>query len=84
MQKWEYCVLGLIKDMNRDGLVGYYPRVVFFGLNGIDKNVSLHHEENEQFNIAKAIAQLGMEGWELVGTGDTTAKHVIYFKRLIE
>ncbi len=83
MQKWEYCALGVIKTMNSDGLVGDYPRLVFFGLNGIAQNVSLR-DGNEPVNIAKAIAQLGMEGWELVGTGDTTAKHVIYFKRLIE
>ena len=85
MNKWEYCVLGPIKGLDDGGLLGYYPKFIFFGLDGISRSVSLRG--NEQVNIAKAIAQLGAEGWEMVGNGvvpfQDTAHHILYFKRLI-
>ena len=96
MNKWEYCVLGPIKGLDSGGLMGYYPSVLFFGLDGISRNVSLtlplrgKISGNEQVNIAKAIAQLGAEGWEMVGSGvvpfgsEPHPHHVLYFKRLIE
>ena len=89
MNKWEYCVLGAIKGIDSRGLLGNFPRIVFFGLDGISRNVSLTGG-NEQVNIAKAIAQLGAEGWEMVGNGvvpfgtEPPPHHVLYFKRLIE
>lgn len=93
MNKWEYCVLGPIKGLEGGGLLGYYPKIVFFGLDGINRSTSLTASlrggGDERVMIAKAIAQLGAEGWEMAGNGvvafgtDAQPGHVLYFKRLI-
>ena len=89
MDKWEYCVLGPIKDVDNRGLIGDYPAWIYFTLDGPKKApVNIRDGGNEPTVLAKAIAQLGLEGWELVGVGDVgadrTSYHVLYFKRLVQ
>jgi hypothetical protein len=85
MQKWEYCaVVGRAKNDRK--LHPTWPAVWHFTINGV-----LVHEikSDEASLVAKAIAQLGEEGWEAFGTGSTGGGsagnsqniHVMYFKR---
>ena len=88
MSKWEYCALGPIKDLNGDGLKGYYPTLVVFGPTGVSHPYGNMQTGKEQITIASAISRLGLDGWELVAAGtlpfSTESRHALYFKRLIE
>lgn len=83
--QWEYCAV------SRSGYTGstkggaYW--ISYFRDNGveiveIDEKVS----EQQGTSIAKAIAKLGDDGWEMVGSGELPIKtgrvEAIYFKRL--
>ena len=77
-EKWEYCRL---EDLLGAGFVA--AKLIFFTADG-EKIESLHaDEESSQRNIvAMRIAQLGDEGWEMVGMGITgQGSHAVYFKR---
>jgi hypothetical protein len=76
---------------------GDFPRLYFFGLNGISQAVNLAdngvrdrpaewQKAYEPDYMAHIIAKLGLEGWEMVGTGTHTdvRSHCIYFRRPIE
>ena len=88
MQKWEYCSLGPFRDASWGG---YYPRLTYY----TDKGPK--HFSMKEFNkdietsegLARTIAALGNDGWEMVGFGAVPgrhdeAHHIIYFKRPIE
>ena len=85
MQKWEYCKL--------EG-VTFFPvkvemqhRLYLITENGLEtlKDFSdLRNKNGEDLHNAmgKAIAQLGNEGWEMVGAGTVGGQtHCLYFKR---
>jgi hypothetical protein len=79
---WEYCAIYGVK-WNSDGwVVSDDKRVVqFFTPDGARADLEDWKDPNV---IAKKIASLGAQGWEMVGVvnlgGD---RHAIYFKRLV-
>jgi hypothetical protein len=79
MQKWEYCAIVGIRRAD-DGLNPYRPGIWHFTELGIQ---STRIEKPEADEVAKTIAQLGEQGWEMVGAGSTVegSQHVLYFKR---
>jgi hypothetical protein len=75
-------------------LGGYYPRLVFFSVNGpVSKPLEDMGDTQAADVLAMVMAQLGMDGWEMVGAGPVGAKladrasvhdaelHFLYFKR---
>lgn len=100
MQKWEYCVITGVDSSSIGVFKGQYPKLNYFGFNGISQEVDLGNSAaskrpkgwekvGEGGYIAYTIAKLGSEGWEMVGTGtgssmQGTGTHCIYFKRPIE
>jgi len=85
MTKWEYCVLVGISSLQT-----YYPRLYRFTSNGYELISDFQNRsgnEREDQSVAKAIFQLGEEGWELVvGTtfGDSAIQNrhsSLWFKR---
>jgi hypothetical protein len=88
MQKWEYCVIGPIKAAAAGGWLGYYPVFFSFTTNITSDQMYALRKENgvsEQAVLAREIAKLGEEGWEMVGCGSvsegTPSHHCLYFKR---
>jgi hypothetical protein len=82
MQKWEYCVISGVSTRN-EGLHSYYPKVIRLTTEGAEAS-RLPEEKGAQEtdSLAIVIAQMGNEGWELVGCGNTSASyHSLYFKR---
>ncbi len=86
-QQWEYCAItGVAKKEGRRGFNPYYPAIWHFTNQGV-KIVEIKGDERTQ--VAQAIAQLGQDGWEMVGcvseaTGRTTSSHALYFKHPAE
>lgn len=82
MQKWEYCIVGPIKGDHR--WAGHYPSQIFLTANGQTQTpIEGSKKETEEEVLAKTIAQMGMEGWELVAAGSVkeVTFHYLYFKR---
>ncbi len=86
MSKWEYCVVGPIKN----NLEGYYPKLVYLTAQG-PSAVGIRPQQgaSEPEVLAMTLAQLGEEGWEMVSCGAVPFGtendcHVIYFKRMKE
>ncbi|MFH2040104.1 MAG: hypothetical protein ABIJ65_11790 [Chloroflexota bacterium] len=79
MQKWEYCAITGILHSGRN-LSLNYPAIWRFTKTGWDKTDIKGDEMNL---VAKNIAELGEQGWEMVGTGplDEGRAHILYFKR---
>lgn len=94
MSKWEYCAVGPIKNQPRDELKGNHPNLYLFTKDGLSttKLEESLSGKGKRDDIAKIIAKLGLEGWEMVGLGTVTLNlmshiqpgHLIYFKRSIE
>ena len=78
MQKWEYCaIVGISR--NNEKLFPYYPGIWHFTDLGIQAS-RIHSPEADE--VAKTIAQLGEQGWEMVGAGNVSDNyHTLYFKR---
>ncbi|MEI7554984.1 hypothetical protein [Candidatus Chlorohelix sp.] len=79
MAKWEYCcVIGMGKLMRN--LEPSFPAIWFFREDGIEiVDIKSKTEGND---VAKVIARLGLEGWEMVGAGNNgTEHHSLYFKK---
>ena len=81
MQKWEYCVVGPIKQ----NFMGYYPQITFFTSEGEQtKSISDEKGMSETEILARTLASLGNDGWEMVGCGSTGREtHLLYFKRAV-
>ena len=78
MQKFDYCTIYQITQQ-QGWLTGVGMAYIGFFT---DQGASRHVLEREPNALAKAIAGLGNEGWEMVGTGVVTEHyHAIYFKR---
>jgi len=78
VQKWEYCVIGAVHRLSGDRLLlGDRAGVEHFSAGARAVRAFRSHDE-----LGQAIAQLGDEGWEMVGCGNTgEGSHVLYFKR---
>lgn len=97
-QKWEYCVITGI-DVSSVGFKPHFPKLTYFSLNGIETQIDLGNsaaskrsenwkDVSEAGYVAHIIAKLGMEGWEMVGTGSGSSNqgtgiHCNYFRRPI-
>ena len=64
MPKWQYCaVIGLRQAPGSRKLEPFFPAIWYFTPNGLQ---IVEIKGNEEEELAKAIAKLGEEGWELV------------------
>jgi hypothetical protein len=79
MQKWEYCAVGPVA-FAPEGPAGYDAVLAAFS--------AARLKSTDTDEIARTIARLGEEGWEMVGCGDigprplsTGIMHYLYFKR---
>jgi len=80
--KWEYCSL---QKVGKGGTGYFYPALVFFTSNGEVREDLSGGNENER--VAKRIAQLGVDSWELVTSGPferESLMHNLYFNREIK
>jgi len=80
--RWEYCSLSkAMVGQSRGGL--YW--ITYFRSSGA-QIVETEELATERYGPSKAIAQLGAEGWEMVGEGPLEMRagglNAIYFKRL--
>lgn len=78
--QWEYCaVVGVFHSYMNRHLAPKYPAIWRFTPNGVQVT-EIKSRDPEQVTLT--IAQLGEEGWEMVGCGNLdVAEHAIYFKR---
>ena len=79
--RWEYCALSRAAvGASRGGLYS----ITYFRDGGAQV-VEAEELATERYGPARAIAQLGQEGWEMVGEGPLDARagatDAIYFKR---
>ncbi len=79
--RWEYCALSKAAvGASRGGLYS----INYFRDSGA-QIVEAEELATERYGPARAIAQLGQEGWEMVGEGPLDARagstNAIYFKR---
>lgn len=84
MAKWEYCAVVGLRRSGNNTVTSYYPSVEYFTAKGV-QTVPIRGDtrEDEIASLARTIAQLGEEGWEMVGCGNNSeVTHSIYFKRL--
>ena len=81
MQKFEYCAVYQITQMQGwlTG-VGMVYQEVF-----TEQGATRRDVEHNPDALARLIAGLGKDGWEMVGAGTVTEHyHALYFKRPIE
>lgn len=75
MTRWEYCSVGPLISDRKHGPWGHYAKLRFF------KQTTTNPVELDN-DITQIIAKLGSEGWEMVGSGNTSqGTHIVYFKR---
>jgi hypothetical protein len=76
--KWEYCRL---EDVQGGGFIA--SKLIFFTAEGEKiESVAADQECTQRNMVARKIAQLGAEGWDMVGAGTTgQGSHAVYFKR---
>lgn len=84
MQQWEYCMVGPIRS-NDNKFDGAYPQLTHLTDKGVDSvriRPPMTGERGLDYSLAKTIAELGAEGWEMVGCGNVAVDmHFLYFKR---
>lgn len=80
MQKWEYCAVVGIGRLNISRKPRpLFPAIWYFDVDGVQV-VELKGQESHE--MARAIALLGEQGWEMTSCGNLgDATHAIYFKR---
>ena len=86
MTKWKYCTItGCKTGSATHQFDTHYPKITYFtseGRNTESLGGSRPDGLYEANAVARLIAQLGEEGWEMVGCGNTAeVTHSIYFKR---
>jgi hypothetical protein len=87
MPKWEYCAIVGVSRASNSPLYPRWPQWVQFTSQGHLAAKIGSSEKDELAELAKTIARLGEEGWEMVGTGThslgngTEINHIVYFKR---
>jgi hypothetical protein len=78
MQKWEYCAVVNIRE-DSGGFTPENPAIWYFATDGIQVTPI---KGKASSMVAKTIAELGEEGWEMVGAGNLSGhRHALYFKR---
>jgi hypothetical protein len=80
MQKWEYCVIAGLHTVEAIESLKHY-RVTKNGFELVTDFKKRPIGVSESDAVGQLIAQLGDEGWELVGAGNTGYLHTLYFKR---
>ena len=85
MQKWEYRVIAGV-DHTKLGLINRDPCYIQLTTEGEkilmgSRDFKTQGGGNETKAMAQLIAQLGEEGWELVGVASKDRSHSLYFKR---
>lgn len=86
MPEWEYCVIRGIYNTSSEWRT-MYPRHYLFTPNGpqlVNDFRKIEQGLSESMSVARAIAVLGEQGWEMVGVANDGAgsSHSLYFKRL--
>jgi hypothetical protein len=80
MQKWEYCVIGEITYFNVSGAAAY--RCTNKGFELLTDFKNRQKGVSELAAVGQFITQLGEDGWEMTGVGNTSELwHCLYFKR---
>ena len=85
MQKWEYILVQSFSEWNWEVQAGF-PKAYRLTSNGFELifECKTNKKGAAESAVGKFIAQLGAEGWEMVGTGNLGEKwYCIYFKRPI-
>jgi hypothetical protein len=81
MQKWEYCVVsGIGRSADHRRFDTHYPCFSRLTSNGVESVTDFKNRPrgvSEWDAVAQLIAQLGDEGWEMVGADAAS----LYFKR---
>jgi len=81
MSKWEYCAVhSVLADAKYQYLTcydGWQRALDYFTVTGGNRTEIKKGPDA----LAQAIAELGEQGWEMVGCGNVYTFHVIYFKR---
>lgn len=77
MIQWEYC---------RIGVHSYSTSLTFYSSDGKHKVVQLYNESNKKAtkgckDSGQVMAELGLEGWEMVGCAATMGSMDYLFKR---
>jgi hypothetical protein len=85
MQKWEYI---LVQTLGEDDweVRAFFPKAYRLTSNGFELifECNINKRDAMESAVASFIAQLGAEGWEMVGTGSVSGRwYCIYFKRPI-
>ena len=79
MQKWEYCAVTDISGQSSGGFGVCGAHFVTFTLDGL--HATTGRPPDTQL-VVQRIAELGMDGWEMVGCGNVGEyTHTLYFKR---
>jgi hypothetical protein len=86
MTRWEYCVLTGVAATDDEGFEPALPRLYLFTKDGLELVEAFDDNDEEMTvrdQVARQIARLGNDGWELVGAGTTGGGtgHSLYFKR---
>lgn len=84
-QKWEYCVI-IRMPVSNNTLPKVY-RITNKGYELVEDFDKFPKGVRDVVDaVAMLIAQLGIDGWEMVGAGSTHegSSHSLYFKRQIE
>ena len=81
--RWEYCALSKANYVGSSRAGLYW--ISYFRETGVQV-VEVEESASEKNGMAKAIARLGEEGWEMVGQGSLdvrsgTAVNALFFKR---
>jgi hypothetical protein len=85
MKKWEYCAIFRIGKNLKGEPSAVSPTTLTYFLNeGVSIKI-LEETKDEITILSQTIASLGVDGWEMVGCGNTAElSHAIYFKRAID
>lgn len=83
-QKWEYCVI-IRMPVSHPALPMFF-RITNKGYELVEAFDKFPKGVLDVDVVAMLIAQLGIDGWEMVGAGSTHggSSHSLYFKRQIE
>lgn len=80
MPRWEYCLITSVR-VRAGALDPGRPKLELLTPAG-PRQVPIAARPSRRDAVARAIAELGEGGWELVGAVNTDAKvHCLYFKR---
>ena len=82
MQKWDYCALSGVGNLSGN-FATHYPGMWFFTALEGAKAIEVSGR-GEEVVVARTIAKLGLDGWELVGVSPGySGWATLFFKRPI-